>query len=187
MNHLFVASAVAAAVLLGTDAVAGTAYSADAAASKLEFTGVQAGAEFKGVFHKFTADVDFSPDAPATAKLDVTVDLNSLDTKDNDRDKTIRGPDIFDVAKNPSAHYVTKSVTKTAPGYSASGSLTLHGVTKDVPLEFTFVPAAGGAKLEGKTSLKRLEFGVGQGDWKSTEWIADAVKVSFSLVFKPRA
>jgi len=187
MKKLLVAIVTAAFVLPGAGAkAAGAAYSADPAASKLEFTGVQAGAEFKGLFHKFTADVELAPDALATAKLDVTVDLNSVDTKDNDRDKTLRGPDIFDVAKNPSAHYVTKSVTKTAAGYGATGSLTLHGVTKDVPLEFTFVPAAGGATLAGKTSLKRLDFGVGQGDWKSTEWIADAVKVSFSLVLKPK-
>jgi len=34
--------------------------------------------------------------------------------------------------------------------------------------------------------LKRLDFGVGQGDWKNTEWIGDAVKVSFSLALKPK-
>ena len=41
-------------------AVAAT-YTADPASSRLEFTGVQAGAEFKGVFHKFSAAVDFAP------------------------------------------------------------------------------------------------------------------------------
>jgi polyisoprenoid-binding protein YceI len=60
------------------------------------------------------------------------------------------------------------------------GSLTLHGVTKDVPVSFQFVAMGAGAKLDGTATLKRLDFGVGQGDWKSTEWIADAVKVSFS-------
>ena len=39
--------------------------------SRLEFTGVQAGAEFKGIFHKFSAAVDFSPDALGTARFDV--------------------------------------------------------------------------------------------------------------------
>jgi polyisoprenoid-binding protein YceI len=179
--------AAASSLFAATAFAAGSGYAADPAQSKLEFTGVQAGAEFKGTFKKFTADVDFAPDALATAKIDVTVDMASEDTKDVDRDKTIRSPDIFDVAKNPTAHYVTKSITKTATGYTAAGSLTLRGVTKDVPMNFTFGPSAGGAKLDGNAQLKRLDFGVGQGDWKSTEWIGDAVKVNFSLTLKPKA
>ncbi len=167
--------------------VAGAAsYTADSGASHLDFTGVQAGAEFKGTFHKFTAAVDFAPEALTAAHFDVQIDLNSIDTKDNDRDKTMRGADIFDVAHFPTAHYVTKSFTKTATGYTAIGALTLHGVTKDVPITFQFTSAPA-PKLDGTATLKRLDFGVGQGDWKSTEWIADAVKVSFSLTLKPKA
>ena len=79
------------------------------------------------------------------------------------------------------------AISKTAAGFSAVGALTLHGVTKDVPIDFQFTNAAGGAKLAGTAKLNRLDFGVGQGDWKSTEWVADAVKVSFSLVLKPKS
>jgi len=163
-----------------------TSYSADPQQSRLQFSGVQAGAEFTGAFHKFTAAIDFAPDALAGAHFDVQIDLNSVDSMDKDRDTTIRGADVFDVAHWPAAHYVTRSFTKTAAGYSAVGALTLHGVTKDVPIDFSFTQTAAGAKLEGSAKLKRLDFGVGQGDWKSTEWVADAVKISFSLVLKPK-
>ena len=64
--------------------------------------------------------------------------------------------------------------------------MTLRGVTKDVPIDFQFVATSGGAKLTGTAKLKRLDFGVGQGDWKSTEWVGDAVNVAFSLVLKPK-
>jgi polyisoprenoid-binding protein YceI len=176
----------AAAGALAATALAGPAsYNADPAASRLEFTGVQAGADFKGVFHKFAAKVEFAPDALASSRIDVQIDMNSEDSKDKDRDSTIRSADIFDVAHFPSAHYVTKSITKTAAGYSAAGTLTLRGVTKEVPIDFQFTAAGGGAKLEGTAKLKRLDFGVGQGDWKSTDQIADAVRVSFSLALKP--
>jgi polyisoprenoid-binding protein YceI len=161
-------------------------YSVDPQQSRVEFTGVQAGAEFKGSFRKFGADIEFAPDALANSRFDVLIELKSVDTADKDRDTTIRGSDIFDVAHWPTAHYVTRSITKTAAGYSAVGALTLRGVTKDVPIDFQFTPAASGAKLEGTAKLKRLDFGAGQGDWKSTEWVADAVKVSFSLVLKPK-
>jgi polyisoprenoid-binding protein YceI len=181
------ATALLGALLAATAAhAAPPSYAADPQSSKLEFTGVQAGADFKGVFHKFTAAVDFAPDALPASHIDVQIDMNSVDSQDKDRDKTIHGSDVFDVAHFPTAHYVTKSITKTASGYSAVGSLTMHGVTKDVPIDFQFAAAGGGATLNGTAKLKRLDFGVGQGDWKSTEWVADLVKVNFSLVLKPK-
>jgi polyisoprenoid-binding protein YceI len=180
-------SALPLVLSLATNALAAPpSYSADPALSHLDFTGVQAGAEFKGTFHKFTAAVDFEGDDLAASHFDVQIDLNSVDTKDGDRDKTMRSSDIFDVAKTPTAHYVTRSFSKTATGYTAVGALTLRGVTKDVPINFTFT-AGTPAKLEGTASLKRLDFGAGQGDWKSTEWIADVVKVSFTLVLKAKS
>jgi polyisoprenoid-binding protein YceI len=186
MRNLHLA-ATGAILLCAAAAAAGTAgYSADATQSSLEFVGVQAGAEFKGVFHKFTANVDFAPDALAGSRIDVQIEMNSVDSRDADRDTTMRGKDIFDVAHNPTAHYVTRAITKTASGFSAVGTLTLRGVAKDVPIDFQFVPSAAGAKLTGTARLKRLDFGVGQGDWKSTETIGDGVKINFSLVLKPK-
>jgi polyisoprenoid-binding protein YceI len=180
-------AALGAAAILCAGAPAARAagsYTADPS-SRLEFTGVQAGAEFKAVFRKFTAAIEFAPDAPASAHFDVTIDMSSVDSMDKDRDGTMRSGDMFDVAHFPTAHYVTKSVAKTAGGYSAVGSLTLHGVTRDVPIEFKFAPAGAGATLTGTAQLKRLDFGVGKGDWKNTDWVADPVKISFTLNLKP--
>jgi polyisoprenoid-binding protein YceI len=187
MKKLIVTTGAAALLsALAGSAARAAPYTADGQQSRLEFVGVQAGADFKGVFHKFTAAVEFAPEAPASSLIDVQVDMNSVDSMDKDRDTTIRGKDVFDIANFPAAHYVTKSISKTATGFTAVGSLTLHGVTKDVPIDFQFTQAAGAAKLEGSAKLKRLDFGVGQGDWKSTEWVGDAVKISFSLVLKPK-
>jgi polyisoprenoid-binding protein YceI len=185
MRNIYLAGTTAM-LLWAAAAAAGASYTSDAQQSRLEFVGVQAGAEFKGVFHKFSADVDFTPETLASSRIDVQIDMNSVDSMDKDRDTTIRGKDVFDVAHNPTAHYVTKSITKTAAGFSAIGALTLHGVTKDVPIEFQFLPGAAAAKLSGSAKLNRLDFGVGQGDWKSTDTIGNAVKIDFSLVLKPK-
>jgi polyisoprenoid-binding protein YceI len=186
MRNVFVAGTTAILLSAAAAAAGVASYSADPQQSRLEFVGVQAGADFKGVFHKFTANVDFAPEALASSRIDVQIDLNSVDSLDKDRDTTIRGKDVFDVAHNPTAHYLTKTITKTAGGFSAVGALTLRGVTKDVPIDFQFVPGAAGAKLSGSAKLNRLDFGVGQGDWKSTDTIGDAVKINFSLVLKPK-
>ena len=192
MTKRFIASLALLAAIAPVGAYAAAApgaaasYSAAPQKSRLEFVGFQAGAEFKGAFRKFTATVEFAPDALAGSRLDVEIDVNSVDTMDKDRDATIRGPDILDAPHWPTAHYVTRSFTKTAAGYSALGALTLRGVTKDVPVDFQFTPGPAGARLDGSAKLKRLDFGAGQGDWKSTEWVADAVKISFSLELKPK-
>lgn len=164
-----------------------TSFTADPGSSRLEFTGLQAGAEFKGSFRKFTAAVDFSPDDLADAHIDVVVDMASEDSGDRDRDDTMHGADMFDVAHFATAHYVTKSFAKTDSGYTALGSLTLHGVTKDVPIAFKFMASATGASLSGTAQLKRLDFGVGHGDLKSTDSVGDAVKVAFSLNLRPKS
>jgi polyisoprenoid-binding protein YceI len=179
----FLAAVLGGALMAGGPAIR---YAADPGASRLEFSGLQAGAEFKGVFHKFTAIVNFAPDALTDARFDVEVDLNSLDTMDEDRDGAMRGADIFDVAHFPTAHYVTRSFTRTASGYTAVGALTLRGVTKEVPVDFQFAATTIGAKLSGNVRLKRLDFGVGQGEWKSTKSVADEVNVAFALVLKPK-
>ena len=67
-SSLIIAAATAAA------AENAASFTADAAQSRVEFVGVQAGAEFKGVFHKFTASVDFAPDALANSRIDVQID-----------------------------------------------------------------------------------------------------------------
>ena len=181
-------AAVLSAILICATAFPGspaTSNTADPAASRLEFTGIQAGAPFKAVFHKFTAAIDFSPDALANAHLDVVIDIRSVDSMDGDRDGAMRGADLFDAAHFPAAHYVTHgAATKTAAGYAASGALTLRGVTKEVPIEFTYAATAAGAKLAGTAKLKRLDFGVGQGDFKSTDQVGNEVSVVFSLLLK---
>jgi polyisoprenoid-binding protein YceI len=179
------AAALCAMAWLSASA-ANSSYTAATGASKLEFSGTQAGAEFKGTFHEYTASVEFNPDALGEARIDVQIQLASVDTKDKDRDTTIRGPDIFDTAHFPIAHYVTRNIVKSGGGYTGIGGLTLRGVTKDVAITFQFVPSNGSAKLIGAAQLKRLDFGAGQGDWKSTEWIADPVRISFALVLNTK-
>jgi polyisoprenoid-binding protein YceI len=165
-----------------------THYTLDPAKSTLEYAFMQAGAQNKGSFKKFTPTLDFAADNLAASKLDVVVDMTSLDTGDKERDDTLRGPDLFSVAKNPQARFTSAQISKTAQGYDAVGKLTLRGVTHDIHVPFALRTATEQGKpvgyLTGKTTIKRLEFGVGQGDWKSTEWVGDDVTISYSVRLK---
>jgi polyisoprenoid-binding protein YceI len=180
-----IASLCSAVALAADQPGAATRYVLDPAKSSLEYQFVQAGAQNKGKFAKFQVVLDFSADSLATSKLDVTVDMQSLNTGDKDRDDTLRGADLFDVAKFPQARFTSTQITKTATGFDAVGKLTIRNVTRDTHVPFTFRTASEQGKaagyLAGKTSIKRLDFGVGQGDWKATDQVGGDVIVTYSL------
>lgn len=171
--------------MLASQASAAPSWVMNPQQSTLQFTATQAGAQFQGVFKNFTADIKFDPQDLATSRFDVSVDLGSVSTKDSDRDETVKGADFFNVAKWPRAHYVTQTITaKNAMAYVGSGKLTLRDVSRDVPITFTFQVNGNQAVLKGTAALKRLDFGVGQGEWKDTSSVGNEVSVQFSLALK---
>jgi polyisoprenoid-binding protein YceI len=168
-----------------------THYTLDPAKSTLEFQFTQAGAQNKGKFTRFAVTLDFSPDNLAGSKLDVAVEASSLDTGDKERDDTLKSADLLSVAKFAQARFTSTQIAKTANGYDAVGKLTLRGVSRDIHVPFAFRTADEQGKpagyLLGKTTIKRLDFGVGQGDWKATDQIGNDVSVSYSLRLVPAA
>jgi len=164
---------------------AGAHYTLDPAKSSLEFIFLQAGAKNTGRFPRFTVGLDFPGADPAGGRLDVTVEVAALETGDKDRDETLRSDDLFAVTKYPQAHFTATRIVRTATGFDAEGPLTIRGVTRDTHVPFTFREASeNGATvgyMAGKTVLRRLDFGVGQGDWKATDQVGNAVTVSYAL------
>jgi polyisoprenoid-binding protein YceI len=165
-------------------------YTLEPTKSLLRFSFVQAGATNSGRFGKYTADVLFANDNLPASKIDVSVDIASLDTGDMERDDTLRGADLFDVKKFPKARFVSTRIVSSGAGrYEAQGKLTIRNVTKDVKVPIAFQTKAEQGKnmgyLSGRMTIKRLEYGVGQGEWKSTEWVNDEVSVTFSLRLMP--
>lgn len=171
-----------ACTLLAALAIAATSWRVQPRQSTLTFIGNQAGADFEGAFQTFTAEVAFDPAQLAASRFDVTIELASVNTRDSERDDIIRGPDLFAVEQHPTARYVAEKFTaRGGARYTASGKLTLRNVTRDVPIDFTFERSADGAWLKGTARIKRLDFGVGQGEWKDTEWVGNDVGVKFAL------
>jgi len=167
------------------DTAAVTHYVLDPAKSSLEFNFAQAGAQNKGRFRRFQVAFDFAAENLTASRLDVTVDINSVDTGDEERDETLRGADLFAVAKFSQAHFAASQINRTASGYEAVGKLTIRGVTHDARVPFAFRTAtengAAVGYMTGKTSVRRLDYGVGQGDWKATDQLSNDVGVSFAL------
>jgi len=176
------------AILLGwaTSALAQT-WQVDAAHSALTFTNTYQNVEYTGQFHRFDAEIVYDPNDLAHAKFDVSVDIASLDTQNSERDHTALGADFFDTAKFPKAHFVTTAFRKTADGrVVADGVLTLRGVSKPVALTVRFKPYGDTATLDVTAQLKRLDFGIGTGQWADPSMIGDGVTVRGHLLLHAR-
>jgi polyisoprenoid-binding protein YceI len=166
----------------GTTAIAGVPrYVQVPAGSSLAFEFSQAGAQSNGAFRQFATELAYDEKNLAASTLVVTVQVGSLDTQDEERDASLESAELFDAAKFPTATYSARSLDKTPNGIVAVGKLTLRGVTKDlrVPLNIRSTPQ--GVELSGETTIKRLDYGVGQGDWASTEWVGDDVKLTYKV------
>ena len=153
--------------------------------SSLVFAGKYQGEVFTGKFPGFATRLSFDPKQLATARLEVAIPLASATTSNADYDGELLGSAFFNSAKFPQATYsASKFRALGGNRYAADGTLSLRGVDKPVTLEFTWTPGAKPV-LAGKAAVKRLDFGVGGGDWADTTLIPDAIAISTRVVFAP--
>ena len=89
----------------------------------------------KGVFEKFKGTVTIDEKDITKSKVDVTIEMASINTNIAKRDDHLRSPDFFDVAKFPTMTFVSTKVEKAgADGLKVTGNLTIKGVTRQVML-----------------------------------------------------
>jgi len=87
-----------------------------------------------GTFNKVTGSADMDDKDLTKSSVDAVIDVASVDTRVEARDKDLRSDHFFDVAKYPTMEFKSKSVVKQGDGYKLVGDLTMHGVTKEVSL-----------------------------------------------------
>lgn len=152
--------------------------------SSLTFTATQNGAPVSGAFKSFDGEIDFDPSQLNASKVHIEVDMNSLTTSYDDLTTTLITPDWFNIKIFPKAQFDATHFTKLGDNhYQASGMLTIRDKTQPVVLDFTGQEGPQGTQtVTGSTSILRSTFGIGQGDWASTEEIKDIVKVDFKLI-----
>jgi polyisoprenoid-binding protein YceI len=89
-------------------------------------------ANIRGAFGKTTGTVNFDEANPANSTVEVSIDTATLMTTDPNRDAHLKGPDFFDVEKYPVMTFHSKSVSPANGRYNVTGSLSIHGETKEV-------------------------------------------------------
>lgn len=173
------------AVATPAPATAGPARWAVQPGSAIGFTTGWSGQPIEGRFKRWTADILFSPDALDASRIRVAVDTASADTGDEQRDASLSTGDWFDTGAHPKATFAATRFSRAGEGrFVAHGQLTLRGVSRPLDLPFRLKIDGDRAEVSGVTSLDRTVFGVGQGEWTSTDQIP--AKVTVTVILKAR-
>ncbi len=119
----------------------------------------------RGYFRNFSGELITAED-PTQSTVNATIDLDSIDTRHEQRDAHIRSADFFDVGNHSVMTFRSTGVRTDGADWHVDGELTLKGITKPVTLELElngFGPDAYGGTRAGfsaKTEISRKAFGV---------------------------
>lgn len=177
-------NAVAVAVALALFVVVAPAAAQNLIPSKSEiaFTSRQMGVPVDGRFKKFNAQLLFDPQRPQDAKLVFVIDLASVAFGAPETDTEIAKPDWFDTRRFPQAFFQSTAVRAIGPDkFEVSGKLSLKGTSREIIIPFSLTSGESESLASGTFHLKRLEFGIGSGEWKDTSMVANEVLVRFRL------
>lgn len=154
------------------------------AESQLTFTATQNGAAVTGSFKNFTGTIYVDPNDVTVGNIDIQVDINSLIVSYADLQKTLLSPEWFNPAKFPKAEFKSSEFKKTGNNtYEAKGTLSIRDKSQPVVLSFTAAPLnAERNEVTGSAMIRRNDFGVGQGEWASTNDIKNEVTIKFKVV-----
>ncbi len=170
-----------AALLLGLTQAAHA--QVDTTKSTISAISKQMNVPVTGTFKKFSAEVQFDPAKPAAGHAQFSVAVGSYDLGAEDYNEQVRGADWFDAAHFPSATFASTAIAPAGAGtYSVSGKLTIKGKSMDVVVPVTFKQQGTTQTFDGVLPVKRLQFGIGQGDWKDTSVVADQIQIKFHIV-----
>ena len=130
--------------------------------SNITFKIKNAGFSVNGKFTDLNANIQFDATKITGNKIDASIDANTINTDNSTRDGHLKKEEYFSVEKFPKINMSASSFTKEAEGkYKGLFTLTLKGVSKIVPISFTFTENDGKAKFTGSFTINRLDFQVG--------------------------
>jgi polyisoprenoid-binding protein YceI len=144
----------------------------------------------RGRFGAVEGTVTIDENTPANSKVDITIDVASIDTRQEMRDNHLRSADFFDAENQPKIRFVSKTIDGDIDGeFKVVGDLTIRGNTREVTLNASLEGRGrdpwgndrAGYQASGKIS--RGEFGLGWNQALETGGVVvgDEVKISIDI------
>lgn len=121
----------------------------------------------RGSFQSFSGQVSYDPARPEATQLSVTIDVASINTREEKRDAHLRSADFLDAEKFPKISFVSRSARKRGSGLDVVGDLTIRDATHEVTLAVDEITPEhadpwGNRRIgaEAKTKIRRSDFGI---------------------------
>lgn len=153
----------------------------NSAKSSITATFTQSGVPVESPFNTFTGRIVYDPANVARSSAELEVATGSLDIGDEAYNEEVRKKQWFDVATYPKATFKSTAIKVTGQGrFDATGVLTVKGKAQTITVPIAVKTAADGVAFDGKFTLSRKAFGLGDPLWE--EILEDKVGVQFRLV-----
>ena len=133
-----------------------------------------------GVFEKMKGTITFNEAELATASFNVSIDVASINCGNGMQNRHAKSEKWFDAEKYPEITFVSTGAKKTATGYETTGKLSVHGVTTDFTIPFTYTPNATGGLFTGTFDVSRSAFNIGEPSKK----VPDVLQVQVTVPVK---
>lgn len=162
-----------------------TAYKLVKEKSSLKFYAINNGSPVEGIFKDFSAQINFNPDKLEESKIVVEVETGSVFTDYDEIVKNLVSKDWLSAIEFPKAIFTSKTISRmpTSDNYYADGTLTLRDKTLPVILNFQLqFPDDKNAIAKGYVTIRRTDYGVGQGQWAKDDVVKNEVRVEFRVV-----
>ncbi|HVX52730.1 MAG TPA: YceI family protein [Chitinophagaceae bacterium] len=131
----------------------------------------------KGSLNGLRGVIKWDAANPAASQINASVDVNTLNTGINMRDKDLKEEKYFNLAKYPTINFTSTAVSAT----SITGNLTIKGITKSITFPITVTPSGAGYLFKGEFTINRRDFNVGEGSMV----LSDDVKVTLKVQANP--
>jgi polyisoprenoid-binding protein YceI len=121
----------------------------------------------RGFFEEFSMEVNYDEENPQNSSVVVTIDTNSANTRDAQRDAHLRAPDFFDVENFPTATFESTRVELTGENKGKIyGDLTIRDTTKEIVIDAEYLGKGTDpwgmehAHFSGSTTIDRRDWGL---------------------------
>jgi len=128
----------------------------------------------EGSFTEMSGEIRFNATDLSSASFKVCINPETVDTDNKKRDDHLKNEDFFHTSKYPSICFESTTIKKGENGFIAVGQLTMHGVTKEVQIPFTYEKNT----FTGTLNLNRLDYQIGEDT--STFMVADEVSITIT-------
>lgn len=143
---------------------------------------------FDGTFNTVSGAIVYDAAKPEDCSFEIEIDPASVDTRNEQRDKHLRGPDFFDCKQYPSMTFKSSKVHKDGDALKVEGTLSAHGVEKPATavVHMTGTGEMMGKKIAGfeaTLTIKRSEFGMEYG--LAQKALGDEVHLTIAVEANP--